>query len=131
MLTDILEKMFPRLKDHPKILLFAQGLTLTLGVVAMVLASGMENVLELMLYSYAFMVSGLLVPLIAAMFFGQKNWKAAVASMLAGGSTTIILTSINADLPYGLDPNIFGISVSLLVFILVTFLSPKQNTLTT
>ncbi|HNQ60752.1 MAG TPA: sodium:solute symporter family protein [Bacteroidia bacterium] len=129
LLTDIIEKLFPQLKNHPKVLLFAQILTLAIGIVAIVLAASMENVLELMLYSYAFMVSGLLVPLIAAVFFGQKNWKAAIASMLSGGSTTIILTVFNADLPYGLDANIFGISISLLVFIAFTTLNYTRKKL--
>ncbi len=117
MLTDILEKIFPRLQNHPQLLRYAQILTLLLGIFAILLASNMENVLELMLYSYAFMVSGLLVPLIAAMFFNQRNWLAALASMIGGGSTTLILTVLETKLPFGLDPNIFGISVSLIIFI--------------
>ena len=124
--TDILQKLFPVLKNHTKILLITQGLTLIIGVFAILLAASMTNVLQLMLYSYAFMVSGLLVPLIAAMFFKQTNWIAAVASMLCGGSTTIILTSLNFELPFGLDANIYGISMSLFIFILLSLIL-KQN----
>ncbi|MGF1638279.1 MAG: hypothetical protein ACFCUU_14475 [Cyclobacteriaceae bacterium] len=40
----------------------SQGITLIVGTVAVILAAKMENVLELMLMSYAFMVSGLFVP---------------------------------------------------------------------
>jgi SSS family solute:Na+ symporter len=56
----------------------------------------MQNVLELMLYSYAFMVSGLFVPVIGALF-GKKSSNSCFLSMLFGGSTTIllILTKIN------------------------------------
>ncbi len=126
MLTDILQKIFPKLHDHPKVLQFAQLLTLLLGIFAIVLASSMENVLQLMLRSYAFMVSGLLVPLIAAMFFRQNNWKAAIASMISGGSTTIFLMSLESTLPFGLDANIFGISISLLTFITFTLLSSNK-----
>ncbi|MEZ4691937.1 MAG: hypothetical protein R3A12_17990 [Ignavibacteria bacterium] len=51
----------------------------------------------------------LFVPLMAAMFFRQTNWIAALASMIAGGSTTIILTSLETTkLPFDLDTeNIF------------------------
>jgi SSS family solute:Na+ symporter len=127
MLTDILLKFFPGLESHPRVLIFTQVLTLLLGSLAIFLAANMQNVLELMLYSYAFMVSGLFVPLMAAMFFRQTNWLAALASMISGGSTTIILTSIDAKLPFGLDANIFGISMSLLIFILISlfFKNPK------
>jgi len=127
MLTDILLKFFPGLESHPRVLIFTQVLTLLLGSLAIFLAANMQNVLELMLYSYAFIVSGLFVPLMAAMFFRQTNWLAALASMISGGSTTIILTSIDAKLPFGLDANIFGISMSLLIFILISlfFKNPK------
>jgi SSS family solute:Na+ symporter len=71
------------------------------------------------------MVSGLFVPLVAAMFFKQRNWVAALASMIGGGSTTIILTTVNAKLPFGLDANIFGITMSLVIFISFSFLFSK------
>lgn len=122
-LTDILQRFFPNLQHHPQVLRFTQLLTLVIGVFAIFLAANMENVLELMLYSYAFMVSGLFVPLIAAMFFKQRNWIAALASMLTGGTTTILLTTLSIALPFGLDANIFGITASLIVFVAVSFLS--------
>jgi SSS family solute:Na+ symporter len=126
-LTDILQKLFPKLEHHPLVLRYTQGMTLMLGLFAILLAASMENVLELMLYSYAFMVSGLLVPLIAAMFFKQTNWIAAFVSMVGGGTTTILLTSLNVALPFGLDANIFGITMSLLLFIMVTLLFPVSK----
>ena len=124
-LTDILQKVFPRLHLHPNVLQFTQVLTLLLGIIAIILASSMENVLELMLYSYAFMVSGLLVPLIAAMFFNCSNWLAALLSMIIGGITTVILTTFDIPLPFKLDPNIFGIISSLIIFYSVNSLFPK------
>jgi solute:Na+ symporter, SSS family len=127
--TDILQRFFPALEKHPRVLPLTQLLTLLLGVFAIFLAASMENVLELMLYSYAFMVSGLFVPLIAAMFFKQTNWKAALASMLSGGITTVALTSSNVSLPFELDANIFGITVSFLVFIFVLLITKKRTQL--
>jgi solute:Na+ symporter, SSS family len=120
LVTDILEKIFPRLRNHAKILTFTQVLTLMIGIFAVIIAASMENVLSLMLYSYAFMVSGLLVPLIAALFFNNKCAPAALASMVSGGLTTVALTTSEVSLPLGLDPNIFGITTSLLIFITVS-----------
>lgn len=123
-LTDLTKKILPDFSTTKKMLRFSQAITLALGIFAIFIAATMENVLELMLYSYAFMVSGLFVPLVAAMFFKQKNWLAAVASMLSGGFTTIFLILADWQLPFDLDPNIFGITTSLLVFILMTLLFP-------
>jgi SSS family solute:Na+ symporter len=83
----------------------------------------MENVLTLMLYSYAFMVSGLFVPVIGALYWRRSTPAAAMTAMLVGGCTTLILQLwVGAEnLPYTLDPNVFGISASALSFIAVGY----------
>src|SRR6056297_3491326 len=127
-LTDILSRIFPIKEDHKSQLRLSQILTFVIGILALILALKMENVLELMLYSYAFMVSGLFIPLLGAFFGKRKNSLAAVWAMMVGGSTTLILTEMSIDLPLGLDPNIFGISASLVVFLMLTYLFPKYST---
>jgi SSS family solute:Na+ symporter len=82
-----------------------------------------------MLYSYAFMVSGLLVPLIAAVFAGQRSETAAVLSMFAGGGTTLGLIVSGAELPFGLDANVFGIAASLFTFLICIYISGSANKL--
>jgi solute:Na+ symporter, SSS family len=93
-------------------MLLSQGMTLTLGVAALLLASVMTSVLDLMLYSYAFMVSGLFVPVLVGLFARRRSSPAAVAAMLVGGSLTVGLEVADVALPLGLDPNIFGIAAS-------------------
>ena len=106
----------------------SQLFTLLLGLVALALAATMENVLALMLHSYAFMVSGLLALLVAAVFFGQRDQRAALAAMIVGGSTTLALTLSGTTLPAGLDANLFGIAASTLCFITVARLAPVART---
>lgn len=129
MLTDILGRIFNIDHDSKTILRLSQLLTMILGIVAIVLATLMGNVLQLMLYSYAFMVSGLFVPLVAALFFGKTNPYAALLSMIGGGSTTVILSLWYPDLPLGLDANLFGISASLALFIAGSFVPVQRLTL--
>lgn len=102
--------------DQKKFLRLSQILTFVIGAFALLLASVMQSVLELMLYSYAFMVSGLFVPVLGGLFLKKPNPNAAFWSMLCGGGVTITLILWGDDLPLGLDANIFGISASLLVF---------------
>lgn len=127
LLTDIVHRKGNSSNDA-RMLRLSQLFTLVLGVVALMIAAGMENVLSLMLHSYAFMVSGLLVPVIAALFFGQRQGSAALASMLVGGATTLVLTISGARLPAGLDANIFGITASAICFIIVArlFRAPRD-----
>ncbi len=97
--------------------------TLTVGIAAVLLASSMTSVLDLMLHSYAFMVSGLLVPVLAIFHPRRFPPMAAIAAMLVGGCTTVGLSIIvNAELlslPLGLDPNVFGLAASAAAFAFV------------
>ncbi|KAF2517565.1 sodium:solute symporter family protein [Flavobacterium salilacus subsp. salilacus] len=94
----------------------SQFITLVIGVVAVLLATHMQNVLELMLYSYAFMVSGLLVPVLGTLLLKKPSAIAAMAAMIGGGTTTLVLILTQVTLPYELDANFFGIAVSAAAF---------------
>ena len=126
--TDILGKIFKLKLPHSKQIRFSQIVTLVLGIGALLLAATMENVLEIMLYSYAFMVSGLLVPILGALYWSKSSSAGAIGGMVMGGGTTIILTVLGTDLPFGLDPNIFGITAALLVFIALSLFIPDGKT---
>lgn len=102
--------------EHKTVVRFSQVSTLLLGVFAILLASTMENVLDLMLYAYAFMVSGLCVPIVAAIFFKKRYPVPALVSMILGGSITIIIILSKAETPYGLDANIFGLTAAALSY---------------
>ncbi|PZV84614.1 SSS family solute:Na+ symporter [Algoriphagus aquaeductus] len=124
--TDLIGKYFGNL-PHSKEVRLSQLLTLVIGVLAVLLAWQMTEVLSLMLYSYAFMVSGLLVPVIAGLFFKKRNPRAAVTAMILGGGFTATLTFAEVDLPWGLDANLFGILLSAAAFWLVSYSSHKLN----
>lgn len=116
--TDIFGR-YLKTKNDAFVMRVSQLFTLLIGVVALVIAIQMTNVLELMLYSYAFMVSGLLVPIIAGLFWNMRSPLAAISSMIIGGGTTAILSMLSLQLPFGLDPNFFGVLSSLAVFLLI------------
>jgi SSS family solute:Na+ symporter len=97
---------------------YSQVLTLVVGIFALLIALKMNSVLDLMLHSYSFMVSGMFVPVLAALFSGKPNPNAALVSMLVGGGTTLILIISNIELPFELDANIFGITASTIAYFL-------------
>ncbi|MGQ8336575.1 sodium:solute symporter family protein [Sunxiuqinia sp. A32] len=121
-LTDILKR-----HNHPGSLRFSQILTLIIGILALLIAIKMPNVLELMLYSYTFMVSGLFIPVMAAIISPNSKSIAAFWSMIIGGGTSLILIILNPKLPFNLDANIFGISASLVVFILISIIKKGRK----
>ncbi len=105
--------------SHKKVVRFSQVSTLAIGMFAILLASVMENVLQLMLYAYAFMVSGLCVPIVASIFLKKRYPQPALVSMILGGVTTTALIVSEARLPLGLDANIFGLSAAAISYIVL------------
>ncbi len=180
--SDFIQKFTKRFSTDRSELRLSQVVTLAVGVIALLLASVMENVLNLMLYSYAFMVSGLFVPIIGGLFWKKSSAKAAFYSMIAGGLTTAMLQANKVTLslaaskdevmeqvnrfkylldyehlkfdsltpgqiaeavnkiqvikipftegffmlPYSIDPNIFGIAISAVIFISFSYIFPKK-----
>jgi len=114
--TDVLKK-----HNSKNGLRYSQILTLIIGVLALLIALKMTSVLELMLHSYSFMVSGMIIPVLAALFTKKPNSIAALSSMIVGGGTTLSLIFSDINLPLGLDANIFGISAALIAYLIVNF----------
>ncbi|WP_299757230.1 sodium:solute symporter family protein [uncultured Pontibacter sp.] len=184
--TDVLSHFFKIDPESPKTLRLSQLITLLVGAFALWLASTMTNVLDLMLYSYAFMVSGLFVPVLGALFWKRRSSVAAFWAMLMGGVVTVVLQistlaapAPDADitglakslhpyfpaevsqtwlslsefelrglvertlsdssivhiswldltfaLPFNLDPNLFGLTASLILYITLTLLFPNKT----
>jgi SSS family solute:Na+ symporter len=76
--------------DHNKKSFFrlSQVMTLVIGIVALLIASQVTQVLDVMLTSYAFMVSGLTIPLLGGLFWKGSHWVGAITAMLSGGAVT-------------------------------------------
>lgn len=127
--SDLLSKFFDFQQHHKTFLVFSQVVTFAIGALAVIIALGMSNVLSLMLYSYAFLVSGLFIPVLGALFWRRSNATAAFWAMLTGGTTTILVSLLVPEnqMPLGLDANIYGLALSLMIFILLSYVI-KHNT---
>jgi len=125
--TDLIGRFTAFDPDSGKFVRLSQIVTLIIGVLALLLASAMENVLTLMLDSYAFMVSGLFVPVIGALYWKGSTPAGAMAAMIIGGSTTLSLRYLEVGLPYNLDPNLFGITASAIAFVGISLLTEEKQ----
>ncbi|NQT78048.1 MAG: sodium:solute symporter family protein [Bacteroidetes bacterium] len=126
-LTDIIEKVIPGGLSQKRVLLYSKLLTLFIGIIALGIALQMTEVLQLMLYSYSIMVSGLLIPVLALLIYKKPNTTAALSAMIVGGTITIILTTIESDLPYGFASNVFGITSAIIVYLIIHYTNQRKN----
>lgn len=125
--TDVLGRWLYSGKSDRHVLRNSQWLTLIIGIIALILAGFMQNVLSLMLYSYAFMVSGLFIPVLGTLFLKNPSSLAAFLSMIGGGGLTLFLILSDMALPFGLDANIFGITLATVLFISVNYLRARSK----
>lgn len=125
--TDIIGRFKEFNPNDGNFLKLSQLVTLAIGAMAMLLAAAMENVLTLMLDSYSFMVSGLFVPVIGALFWQKSTPAGAMSAMITGGTTTLILRYLGIELPFNLDPNVFGITASAVIFVVVSLYTTKNS----
>jgi solute:Na+ symporter, SSS family len=91
LVTDVVGFFRPLDPDGKRFVHLSQAATLLIGVAALFLASTMTSVLDLMLHSYAFMVSGLFVPVIGAFWWKRSSSTGALWAMIAGGGTTLFV----------------------------------------
>lgn len=116
--NDIFAKIFKDRSDK-FIMRLSQVITLIVGVLAFLLASQFTSVLNIVLQAYGFMVSGLLVPTLMGYFSNKHNSNAALASMFSGGGFTLAAIFLDMSLPFGLDPTVFGLAISAVVYFFV------------
>jgi solute:Na+ symporter, SSS family len=101
--TDVLGKWKDK-KWMPKSeIRLSQLVTLIIGVLALLLAMTITNVIDLMLRSYSFMVAGLFVPIIGALYWKRSSTTGALFSMIVGGVVTMFLSIYLVEFGYGME----------------------------
>ena len=101
-------------KKSKNALKVVQWMTLVIGVLAIVIALYIPSVLELMLLSYGFMVSGLMAPILGFLIYKKPSRTAAIASLISGSLTLLVVQVGQLPLPWELNAVVPALSISLL-----------------
>ncbi len=112
------------LKLNSSSLKYNQLITLLLGLVAIGIAWKAEQVLQVMLSSYAVMVSGMLVPVMAILLKIRLSPLAAIVAMCCGG-----LAAISFDLVFNFGPYVVPAAMTCSIFgaYSVQLFTPKNS----
>lgn len=109
------------------LLISSRLLTLVVGFGSVGFALFVPRVIDSILLAYSFMVAGLFVPTLGALFWRRVSGTAAFWSIITGGGSTVVLNVVENSLP--LDPVFYGMGASALVLLTLTLLVPRPNPL--
>lgn len=118
---DIYRKYIKPDASDQQLMRVARSLTILLGVLAVLLAYQIPNILDLVLFAYTFGAAGLFFPMLGLLFWRRTTARGAFWSMLLGGSSAVVWTL--AGEPYGFSASWMGWLVSLPSLVIISLLT--------
>ena len=96
-----------------------------LGIAATVVACLLSDVVSALTVAYNLLVGGLLVPILGGLVWRRGNLQGALASVVLGGGTVIVLMVTKGVLAN--EPIYYGLGISLLAYLVVSLLTPATD----
>ncbi|MCG6879675.1 MAG: sodium:solute symporter family protein [Deltaproteobacteria bacterium] len=128
LVNDIYQKLIKPDATPKEVVNLARWATIILGVLAIVLAYSVPDILQLVLYAYTFGAAGLFFPMLGLLFWKRATATGAFYSILLGGSAAVIWELLGT--PYGFASSYLGWGVSapaLIIISLATEHSPDED----
>jgi SSS family solute:Na+ symporter len=110
--------------EHNKVLV-SRVTTLLVGVVTLVISLIVSDVVGALTVAYDLLTGALFVPIVGALFWRRATAAGALASMVAG-SIVVVIFMVRDGL-FANSPIIWGLAVSLVVFVVVSLLTPRPS----
>ncbi len=124
---DIVSRRIAPAASERSLLRLSRSLILVVGFASVAFALWVPSVIDSILLAYSFLVGGLFVPTLGALFWRRVSGTAAFWSIICGGSITVILAIGEIQLP--LDPVFYGMGASVVVLVSLTALFPQSQSL--
>ena len=110
--------------DHNKVLV-NRATTLFVGIVVLVISLIVSDVVGALTVAYDLLSGALFVPIVGALFWRRATAAGALASMAAGSVVVVIFMLV--DGLFANTPIIWGMLASLIVFVVVSLLTPRPS----
>jgi SSS family solute:Na+ symporter len=110
--------------EHNKVLV-SRVTTLLVGVVVLVISLIVSDVVGALTVAYDLLTGALFVPIVGALFWRRATTMGALASMVAGSIVVVVFMVV--DGLFANTPIIYGMAVSLVVFVVVSLLTPRPS----
>jgi solute:Na+ symporter, SSS family len=129
--TDLFKVLKPEISDK-KQLLITRITVLVVGIFGLIFALQKSNIFEVMMLALAIFVSGLFVPVMAALFYKKATSSAALISAITGAVVQLssFAAKMQGYLPEGVEPILLALVSSSLAMWFVSHLTYNQATAT-
>lgn len=92
---------------------------------ALILAWQFEYILDACVFAFSVFVSGACLPIIGAFCFKRGTNEGAISSMISGGTICVIWKILGE--PFGIDPVLVGVGLSILCYFGVSFITKRPD----
>ncbi len=110
--------------EHNKVLV-SRVTTLLVGVVVLATSVVVNDVVGALTVAYDLLTGALFVPIVGALFWRRATAAGALASMATGSVVVVVFMVV--DGLFANTPIIWGMLVSLVVFVVVSLLTPRPS----
>ena len=128
---DIVKAFRPATGDKT-LLLVTRLFIIFIGAAGILFALGMRGIFDILLLAFAIFVSGIFIPAMAAIFWKKATTAGAISSAAAASVTVVALYGLKLGgmLPAWIEPIIASLAVSLIVMLVVSHATWKEETAT-
>jgi len=110
--------------EHDKFLV-SRVTTLLVGIVTLVISLIVSDVVGALTVAYDLLTGALFVPIVGALFWRRATAGGALVSMVV--SSVVVVVFMVVDGLFANTPIIYGMLVSLVVFVVVSLLTPRPS----
>ncbi|MNS24233.1 Sodium/glucose cotransporter [compost metagenome] len=121
--TDLYRRFVKPTVGEAELIGLSRWLVVGIGFAAIAFALALPSVLDSIVAAYSFMVAGLFVPTLAALFWPRATAGAAFWSMVAGGTSALAGTLV-PGLFGGVEPIVVGLGLSAATLVIGTWAAP-------
>ncbi len=114
------------LKDEKKLLNISRNFTVIIGILGLLIALIMPGIIDALIYSYTMYSAGVFIPVIGGVLWKSGSRNGALSSLVIGSIIALWGILTNADI-FGAPVEIYAALISLVVFVIVSLVSPDKK----